>query len=107
MIMDATKQAIHQELAFSVGLVETVIEYRLDHPEVPELPEMMAELGQRFQSKNDVFSARRCFETASKGFALSNRDLFAVKMTVAVAQTWVSEAELRGSKLTRLWRKTL
>lgn len=98
MIMDATKQAIHQELAFSVGLVETVIEYRLDHPEVPELPEMMAELGQRFQSKNDVFSARRCFETASKGFALSNRDLLAVKMTVAVAQTWISEAELRGEQ---------
>nr|WP_315404806.1 hypothetical protein [uncultured Pseudomonas sp.] len=56
IIMDAIEQAVQKELAFAVGLVETVIEYRLEHPDVPELPEKMAELGHRFMSKEDVFS---------------------------------------------------
>lgn len=97
-IMDAIAQAIHQELPFAVGLVETVIEYRLDHSEVPELPEKMAELGRCFASRKDVFRARKCFETACKGFAFFDRDLLAAKMTVAVAETWVTEAELRGEQ---------
>jgi len=98
VIMDAIEQAVQKELAFAVGLVETVIEYRLEHPDVPELPEKMAELGHRFVSKKDVFRARRCFEMAGRGFAFFDRGLLAAKMTVAVAETWVSEAELRGEQ---------
>lgn len=97
-IMDAIELAVHKELAFAVGLVETVIEYQLEHTDVPELPEKMAELGHRFVSKKDVFRARRCFETACRGFASFDRGLLAAKMTVAVAETWVSEAELRGEQ---------
>ncbi|XVN19781.1 DUF4209 domain-containing protein [Pseudomonas corrugata] len=81
-----------------MGLFETVIEFRLDHPEVSALPEKMAELGRCLMSRKDVFRARQCFEAACKGFAFFDRDLLAAKMTVAVAETWVSEAELRGGQ---------
>ncbi|MCE0877168.1 DUF4209 domain-containing protein [Pseudomonas monteilii] len=97
-IMDAIDQAIHQELPFAVGLVETVMDYQLEHPEVSALPEKVAELGRCFVSKQDIFRARQCFDTACKGFALFKRHLQAAKMTVAIAETWVSEAEVRGEQ---------
>ncbi|XVJ50101.1 DUF4209 domain-containing protein (plasmid) [Pseudomonas sp. UBT] len=98
MVMDAIRRAIEQELGFVVGLVQTVMEFGLDHPDAPELPEMMAELGRSFAEKNDIFKARACYETASRGYALSHRALLAAKMTVAVAETWASEAEMRGEQ---------
>lgn len=97
-VIDAAKQAAQQELVFAVGLVETIIEYRLDHPEARELPQMLDELGRHFVDKKDVFKARKCFETASIGYALFDCDLLAAKMTVAAAETWVLEAELRGEQ---------
>lgn len=98
MIMDATRRAIEEKLVFSVGLAQTVMEFGLDHPDALELPEMMAELGRSFDESKDIFKARACYETASRGYALSDRAVLAAKMTVAAAETWVSEAELRGEQ---------
>ena len=74
------------------------MEFRLDHPDISALPEMLAELGRSFDESKDIFRARTCYEAASRGFALSDRVLMEAKMTVAVAETWVSEAELRGGQ---------
>lgn len=98
MVMDAIKLAVKQQLMFSVGLAETVMDFRLDHPDTSVIPEMLAELGRSFDERKDIFRARTCYEAASRGFALSDRALMEAKMTVAVAETWVSEAELRGEQ---------
>jgi hypothetical protein len=97
-IMDAIRRAIEEKLVFAVGLAQTVMEFRLDHPDISALPEMLAELGRSFDESKDIFRARTCYEAASRGFALSDRVLMEAKMTVAVAETWVSEAELRGGQ---------
>lgn len=97
-LMEAIARAVEQRDMLAPRLVQTVMEFGLDHPESRKLPESMAELGRAFDKSKDVFKARLCYETASRGYAISNRALQAAQMKAAEANTWVSEAELRGEQ---------
>jgi hypothetical protein len=95
-LYDALDEELKDPSPMLTQLASTVLEHRLTHSQAADLPQKLEQIGRASELEGELFRARRCFELSMEGYRAARDQLAAARMTAAVAQTWVTEATLRG-----------
>lgn len=80
---------------FALRLSELLKENRLGGPQAKKIAEHLEELAKQFDGVGDIYLARGYLKAAADWFGVADDDAKQAEMTVAEAETWVSEAEAR------------
>jgi hypothetical protein len=95
-LFNALEQEINISSPFLGRLATLVLEHRLSHSLAADLPEKLEQAGRSFERDGHLLRARHCYELSVDAYRIARDQLAAARMVVAVAQTWVTEANLRN-----------
>ncbi len=82
---------------FAVWLAEFMDTYGLAHDQSSAVAEALESLGRAFNEEGDIYRARENFNSAAKWYVKAENDTKKAEMTVAVAESYVTEAIVRAS----------
>lgn len=73
-----------------------VLEHRVVHSEAADLPLGLEEVGRDSERTGNILRARRCYELSMDAYRAAKDPVSSARMTAALANTWVAEAQVRG-----------
>ncbi|RMR37955.1 hypothetical protein ALP36_02018 [Pseudomonas syringae pv. coriandricola] len=72
------------------------LEHRVVHSEAADLPLRLEEVGRDSERSGNILRARRCYELSMDAYRAAKDPVSSARMTAALANTWVAEAQVRG-----------
>jgi tetratricopeptide (TPR) repeat protein len=73
-----------------------LLENRVVHSQAADLPSRLEEVGRNLERTGDILRARRCYELSMDAYRAAKDPVSSARMTAALANTWVAEAEVLG-----------
>ncbi|MGP4958109.1 DUF4209 domain-containing protein [Pseudomonas helleri] len=73
-----------------------VLENRVVHSQAADLPSRLEEAGRNSERTGNILRARRCYELSMDAYRAAKDLVSSARMTAALANTWVAEAEVLG-----------
>lgn len=95
-LFNALEQEFKSTSPLLARLATLVLEHRLSHGLAADLPEKLEQAGRAFERDGHLLRARHCYELGVDAYRIARDQRAAAHLVVAVAQTWITEANLRN-----------
>lgn len=95
-LFEALDQEFDAPSPMLAPIAALVLEHRVVHSQAADLPSRLEEVGRDSERTGNILRARRCYELSKDAYRAAKDLASSARMTAALANTWVAEAELRG-----------
>ena len=95
-LFEALDQEFDAPSPMLAPIATLILEHRVVHSQAADLPSRLEKVGRDSERSGHILRARRCYELSMDAYRAAKDPVSSARMTAALANTWVAEAEVLG-----------